>query len=302
MPWSGGLESQRGNLTSLLGTLAQMKEGKKNRRSQIFNTLLGIGGQLGGAALQNKWSKDAAAKQQQAQALQDTIQTARTKTAGEEQYARSLAGGELDFQREKELAGLEHGFRLSERKGEGEDTSRLTPFNIASQAWDDYWGRIKTNDPKRMPTPKDFDNFRAVAAREGAPYSFTPEQMELAVNDLAQSLGFTVAPQGGGGGLVPGPDKKGIISSINSLRKQVQGLLKKASGFEAKQARELLNKSKNQFPGIPLEAKSEDELSNILSELQSLAGALAQRTPIPKAPQYAPAQAGPPNFPGWRLK
>ena len=50
---------------------------------------------------------------------------------------------------------------------------------------------------------KDFDQFRAVAVEAGAKYGFAREQMEDAVNTLAQSYGFDVAPNVAGGGPAP---------------------------------------------------------------------------------------------------
>ena len=207
MPWSTGLESQRGNITSLLGTLAQMREGKKNRRSALLRDVLGIGAQFGGAALQNQWAKKATAQEQQFKSIQDTIAAARGKTAGEEQYGRTLAAGELDFQRQKELQQMSDAAAMARTQAGGEreqeDASKLIPYDIASQAWDTWWERLQTANPKRQMSAKDFDQFRTVAVEAGAKYGFAREQMEDAVNTLAQSYGFDVAPNVAGGGPAP---------------------------------------------------------------------------------------------------
>lgn len=206
MPWGQGYESQRANLTSLLGVLAQKKEGKKNRQSALLRDVLGIGAGIGGAALQNQWAKKATAQEQQFKSIQDTVQAARAKTAGEEEYGRSLAGGELGFQRDKELEQMRINAGAYSRGGGGserEDASKLIPYDIASQAWDTWWERLQGADPKRQMSAKDFDQFRSVAVEAGAKYGFAREQMEDAVNTLAQSYGFDVAPNVAAGGPAP---------------------------------------------------------------------------------------------------
>lgn len=197
MSWGSGYEAQRGNLTSMLGTLAQMREGKKNRRSALLRDILGIGAQFGGAALQNQWAKKATAQQQQFQSIQDSIAAARAKTTGEESYARDLTAGELGFQRDKELEQMRinaGAYARGDGRSEQEDASKLIPYDIASQAWDTWWERLQTANPKRQMSARDFDQFRSVAVEAGAKYGFAREQMEDAVNTLAQSYGFDVAP------------------------------------------------------------------------------------------------------------
>jgi hypothetical protein len=210
MAWSDQLNAQRGNLTSLMNTLAQLKEQKKNRWMGLLETGLNIGSQFGGAALQNKWSKAAADTEygrqqaadtlahersmegerlrQQGENLLQTIRGAQSKSAEEQRNANELA-----------LEQMRINAGAYARGGGGEtkeDLSKLVPFDIASQAWDSWWDRLMKADPQRKMKPEDFDQFRAVAVQQGARYGFSSMQMEDAVNTLAQSYGFNVAPAG----------------------------------------------------------------------------------------------------------
>lgn len=102
-PWSSGFENERRNLTSLIGTLTQKREGKKNRRAQLLSDIMGIGSQFGGALLQNKLGKDA---EQRKYAQEVALRQADRESARQERTA-------ADWRQNQGVA-LEHGYRMQE--------------------------------------------------------------------------------------------------------------------------------------------------------------------------------------------
>jgi hypothetical protein len=195
------LTSTLGNLTQLAATIAQIKQQRRNNMMNLLGTGLDIGAQFGGAALRNKYSQQAATTADQRARQMAEEEFARNQQAAREQRgfetrlstAQAMAGtrnAAAQLRGNKEVEQMRIAGGAYDRGKQEPDTSKLIPFDIASQAWDTWWNRLATAEPKRQLQAKDFDEFRAVAVQAGAKYGFSREQMEDAVNTLANSYGF----------------------------------------------------------------------------------------------------------------
>ncbi len=292
MPWSDLYKSEKGNLTSLLGTLAQMREGKKNRRTSIFGNLLGIGGQLGGLALQNKWGKEAAtlgAQQEETAAQKDFERRQQMALEGRGYETRKSTAEAMA--KTRETAALLRGEKGIEQmrinagayQHSGEDKDKtLAPDNIVSGEWATYWERLLSNNPKKRLSAQDFDNFRPIAVSIGSKNGFSQPEMEEAVNRLAASYGFQTAsaqatpPPPVETSPVPGEKPQGLgghmqatVRGLESVGKFFAGEGKKAiagfkkgfgiQGVTAKSVLDSLAKARQILPNQPELAQYEQE-------------------------------------------